>query len=510
MICDDQCTPGSDSEITKTHNTIMDEVEDWLELNERDDYWALRVRPSRRTNPSRHPLCSLANAPVDESAAFDALVYSLALQLLASCYTILQPSSANSVPLSQQTRSPRRVSALKLHSQYRLAPAAGYHARECSETASWPGLYTGPAIEDQLAQNVSRKRLSAKRAKERASRIPNRCQRGVPTSEWSDGAAPYIDRGGSSQSSSTSPSSDKDQALVPKLISQASAPNSWRRKPYIFFLNHLPSKALSPFRHHHRQHHPQYSRIPDSRKIRNAGPYITAHAVQKVSSASRLRRTQSLPRQNSSSPQLNGSIPNAGRNSLTPTLGSTPLYPLELPEIRRFSATVSEPAQEPIRVCGRGDLIVDRKEPGEPRATPYHTLFSRRGKHIYTPDAVSPGCTVETKMPRRVRQPSDYFGWQNCVPREEAISSEVQYEYEDEEGGDGNESQCSDEWPYKEAKRHTTLDRPVAMNRGQVERLRKKTLDVNAEQMLHRAHATQQKQSHLEVSGQKKKPGWWL
>jgi hypothetical protein len=100
----------------------------------------------------------LTSTPSISGDAFEILIRAIALQLLASCYTILPASSACNLPLFHQRIRARPISALRLHSQYRFEPAAGHHARVPSETASWPGLYAGPALEDALAEVVSRQR----------------------------------------------------------------------------------------------------------------------------------------------------------------------------------------------------------------------------------------------------------------------------------------------------------------------------------------------------------------
>lgn len=48
-----------------------------------------------------------------------------------------------------------------MHTLYRLAPAAGHHARINTETSPWPGLYKGLSREDELAESVSRRRRLA-------------------------------------------------------------------------------------------------------------------------------------------------------------------------------------------------------------------------------------------------------------------------------------------------------------------------------------------------------------
>jgi hypothetical protein len=104
-----------------------------------------------------------------DSEVFSDLVHLIVLHLLASCYTALPTSSADNLPIYEQRTTPALITSLRLHSRYRYSPAAGHHARESSETASWPGLYAKPSIEDQLAEAVSHRR---------------RLQKHMPSGSW--------------------------------------------------------------------------------------------------------------------------------------------------------------------------------------------------------------------------------------------------------------------------------------------------------------------------------------
>lgn len=136
---------------------------------------------------AHHP----ASAAGSEDAAFDIFLHFIALQLLASCYTLLPASSAEGVPLLQQRKGSRLVTALRLHSYRRFSPAAGYHAREPSETLAWPGLYSGPSLEDQAAEIATRQRRLKRRSLEVLQNLPfpRQAELATDASQWSDGPA---------------------------------------------------------------------------------------------------------------------------------------------------------------------------------------------------------------------------------------------------------------------------------------------------------------------------------
>lgn len=54
---------------------------------------------------------------------------------------------------------PDTISALCMHARHRFSPASGYHARDPSCAPAWPGLFSGPSREEQLADQVTRRRL---------------------------------------------------------------------------------------------------------------------------------------------------------------------------------------------------------------------------------------------------------------------------------------------------------------------------------------------------------------
>ncbi|KAF1963371.1 hypothetical protein CC80DRAFT_4302 [Byssothecium circinans] len=134
----------------------MAEVADFLDLNECDGYLPPRTyQPPRALLAPNKVIAQLASVSQFTTApsyqSFDILVHFIAVQLLASCYTILPATSASNLPLVQQRRGSRLITALRLHSYYRFTPAVGHHAREPSETSPWPGLYSGQSAEEGMA-----------------------------------------------------------------------------------------------------------------------------------------------------------------------------------------------------------------------------------------------------------------------------------------------------------------------------------------------------------------------
>ncbi|KAF2422419.1 hypothetical protein EJ08DRAFT_725958 [Tothia fuscella] len=145
--------------------TILREIEDWLDLHDHDGLPA-----SNRYNRSRikemdgeiqrraTTLLPDITTTLENSAS---IIHCIAIQLLASCYTTHQISLADStLPSALYTNraKPPMISALRMHSQYRLSPSSGYHARDTSPAPAWPGLYTGPSPEERLAEALTKKR----------------------------------------------------------------------------------------------------------------------------------------------------------------------------------------------------------------------------------------------------------------------------------------------------------------------------------------------------------------
>lgn len=128
----------------------------------------------------KYPDSSLSSIIPDGTSTFDAFVKSIALELLASCFTVIPATSANLLPLFQQRTSNKSVTALHAHALYSFAPAAGHQARAPSESSPWPALYTSPEPEDVLAEALSQRRRSTKQSSEH---IPS-----FAGSGWTDGA----------------------------------------------------------------------------------------------------------------------------------------------------------------------------------------------------------------------------------------------------------------------------------------------------------------------------------
>jgi hypothetical protein len=274
---------------------------------------------------------------LSNDAAFDTLARIIALQLLAACHTFLPASSASPIPLFQQRKGPRPVTALRLHSQYRFSPAAGHQARAPSESASWPGLHIGPSVEDRLAERISHQRRLEKRSSEW---VPH-----FAATEWTDGPPPIrVQRVSLSRASSSSP----EPGFFSRLICQASIPKNPRRKHNTMFLSRITSRPKRP-------------KQSQSESNQN---YHSAQPVQRIPSLYRLRNTQSAPRIEDEDVSMTSPHNHDGkRYGSDPSIGSPLNYPFRIPEIRH-SADTSSPNWIPgnlvageLRACGRGDLI---------------------------------------------------------------------------------------------------------------------------------------------------------
>ncbi|KAF1925769.1 uncharacterized protein M421DRAFT_397865 [Didymella exigua CBS 183.55] len=255
----------------------------------------------------------------DGAPAFDALVQAIALQLLASCYTILPASSASHLPLFQQQTSRKLVTALRAHTSYRLAPAAGHQARAPSETSPWPGLYAGPEPEETLAETVSKRRRSVKHSSEY---VPS-----LAASGWADGTNET-----SRRRPRRPPCSSLEVGIFERLTCQPSTP----RNP-------------------HRKHNAIFSRIlfcskrkgkcsaPDGPPRTKSDQRIATQAVQRIPSIMRLRHTQSNPRARQAltpeQPTSDRSPKGVRSSSSDPSIGSRLRYDFDIPDIRRVSAT---------------------------------------------------------------------------------------------------------------------------------------------------------------------------
>jgi hypothetical protein len=357
---------------------------------------------------------------LSSDAALDTLARIIALQLLAACHTFLPASSASPIPLFQQRKGPKPVTALRLHSHYRFSPAAGHQARAPSESTSWPGLYTGPTAEDKLVEHVSRRRRSAKRSSEY---VPH-----FTASGWTDGPPPTRSQKDSRSSQSRASSSSPEPGFFSRLICQASLPKNYRRKHNTMFMSRITSRQKRQKQSQSDSNNWQHSSQP----------------VQRMPSIYRLRNTQSAPRI-----VVEENVPvtsqyDGKRHGSDPSIGSPLNYPFQIPEIRHVPDTPSpnwipgDSVTGEVRACGRGDLIAAQDyfeempetpdTPHNPRRQPKHWTTSRF-RHHYTGNrwlespSVTPSSPPATLSPPAVspapsraiypscqKTASDYFG----------------------------------------------------------------------------------------------------
>jgi hypothetical protein len=229
----------------------------------------------------------------------------------------------------------RLITSLRLHSQYRLSPAAGWHAREPSESSSWPGLYDGPSLEEKAAEVASLRRRMEKRRKEHKSEsmFTNSFRRNSTTSGWSDGPVSVEEE---SRTPFDSSSSGFEQSLLSKLTCQFSFSKGSKHRHHLL---HDENPSIN-----NNSRPVGYRRsIPSPTRAHTSPVYPTpTRAVQVIPSALRLRRTQSTPHKPSDASLYRPDITFDRRNSSTPTTRSPLNYLYEIPEIRRISATTVE------------------------------------------------------------------------------------------------------------------------------------------------------------------------
>jgi hypothetical protein len=141
----------------RTRDNMLKEINDWLELIERDSYLA-PLHPVRDTaflneRDSKH----LYNLETIDDERLS--IYCIAVHLLASCYTDLQCQITN-LPGSlyiSKTR-PNFISSLRMHAQYRFSPCSGYHPRDSSPVSEWPIINTSPSPEERLLERLTQRR----------------------------------------------------------------------------------------------------------------------------------------------------------------------------------------------------------------------------------------------------------------------------------------------------------------------------------------------------------------
>ncbi|OAK94007.1 hypothetical protein IQ06DRAFT_235039 [Phaeosphaeriaceae sp. SRC1lsM3a] len=260
---------------------------------------------------------------------------------------------------------PRYITALRLHSQHRFEPAAGHHARACSETDAWPSLYKGQSLEEQVVEKVSWQRQENNK-----KQCAPRSMRNV----WIDGTSllrKHRTRAGSH--STVDSDSSSDVGFLSRLICQVSTPKNPKRRHNTLFAN-FPSR-----RNKNKDTLDTPTGSAKSRRTR-LKPFhnLSSHAVQRIPSALRLRRTQSAPRNLEEDTKPVRPSYGPKRHSSNPSIGSPLNYPFEIPQIRRTSATPGEIHGEghfdSVRLCGRGDLITAKEYNEEREAN--HVLHS--------------------------------------------------------------------------------------------------------------------------------------
>ncbi|KAF1937850.1 hypothetical protein EJ02DRAFT_355802 [Clathrospora elynae] len=398
-------TQPNSIEHAKTEAAIMNEVADWIQSQECDEFWAPRARQPRRMVLTANQLLVNLDGQHNNAEALETLLRVIALQLLASCYTSLPPTSANHMPLFHQQKERRPLTALRLHSQYRFSPAAGHQARAPSETAPWPDLYTGPTPEDKLAELASQKRRPRKHS---SDQVP--C---FAASGWTDGPPLTEPRRDRLQSLCRSSSSESEPGFFSRLICQASLPKNPLRKHNTIFTSRLLSRSKKQ-----KQSEParKHSRLWERR---TPLPSVTSEPAQRIPSAYRLRHTQSAPRFVLEQPAIEEAGPVSSahkerRHSSNPSIGSPLSYAFDIPGIRRTSATPNAtrrahtPRTAPVRACGRGDLISDDTQSSYEsscNSTSYEHYPAHKGADSLNPSAIAPGETSSYGKPA-----SDYFG----------------------------------------------------------------------------------------------------
>ena len=274
--------------------------------------------------------------------------YIVAVQLLASCYTLCRPQSGSDSLLNTRKWEREYITALRLHGQYRFSPAAGHHARE-SSMESWPALFSGPSIEEQRANAVTTQRLVNERGREQQTRrspseLTESNVQDFKACEWSDGPAGLeVDVKDRENCSGSTSSSSSDAGCFMKLRT------------------HQPLRSIKLSRNAEQpsigDHKPDPGHgYPGSLgKSRNWMKFKTLvghfaakvhlHPIVRIPSQQRLRRTQSDPKKSNENLENNtGQLPQSQsrRSSSTPAFRSPVSYPHEIPIIRRISATSLE------------------------------------------------------------------------------------------------------------------------------------------------------------------------
>lgn len=249
------------------------------------------------------------------------------------------------------------MTALRLHAFHRFCPAAGHHARESSETSSWPGLWSGPSLEDRLAELDCRQRRLEEHTSQTLDRISasNHTIQPMDVSQWTDGPAPErYDARKLFQSRSDS-SSTTSSRWGQRWTIEPSTPKDQRHKTHLLFLYYRRKRDQKP------------ENLPRdvSPGCGNPCPLgrLRARTVFKIPVGLRLRRVQSIPHTPVESSSAKQFGPELRRHSSTPMLTGSISYPFEIPETENMlmSTAAKMASQGSHRSCGceRADLVTE-------------------------------------------------------------------------------------------------------------------------------------------------------
>lgn len=371
-------------------NAIIGEVSDWLDFSEHDGHWGSHVWRQDQTTASHNnlttplialPIADIGLSKLENPEAFTAFVRFIAIQLLASCYTCVAPSSASNLPFYQQRMGPSFVTSLHLHSRYRYFPAAGHHARETSEASSWPGLYTGPSIEERLAETISQRRRLEKNGKNQRRTYKDTTPRIFPSPMCDKGSKSLQDRyiestmplgmalgrGADRRTPSNTNFRTVDWTDGPaeaeatgETTVEADIPSSENNSIHLLQRwcchEHLPCRLFSRYVYPAHKYHPdEHSRPRPSASSRH-GPAVANTVSRSAQSIPKgiLRRGESVPETYMFSTLPDSNKLDTRRNSSAPTISSLYTQDFDIPELDRVSVPTegqSSPAyirREPV------------------------------------------------------------------------------------------------------------------------------------------------------------------
>ncbi|KAF2115409.1 hypothetical protein BDV96DRAFT_599744 [Lophiotrema nucula] len=465
----------------RVEDAVFGEVAEWLSLNERDDYWPTPRRQLQNTGSSLRTRRQLSTGSLrTRSTSFMAsdvpepILYFTALQLLASCYTCQPASSANNLPIFRQRRESALITALRLQSQYRFAPAAGHNARPPSEASPWPGLYNGPSIEEELAELVSEQRMRERTRSGPCKDSPATTvvHGQVKTSGWNDGPAYDGERRKSNASDDSSNATQ--QGPFSRLLCLP-APKGAKYSPTH---NRLHKEPEGP----RPQLQPRRSSPSNTDSQKNPLWHRTSRSLKKIPPALRLRRAQSSPRRASTSPIPSREALDNRRNSSTPTLAVAKTFPYPIPEIRRISASTQGYSQSSAPFARPTDLMTAHEYVDETRLNPFFASIPNGLLRASTTplDAISPFTSTETLHPQPNRQVSGYFDHSHTQERDFVIEGSGNSDsHGDEESRNlaraDSEAESEDSIDALDArgKRENVLSRKRSISPELIERLRR-------------------------------------